>query len=71
MQRFKIDDHLERFESALINLAQAGPEHFEETVEYTKKHGLFTIALGAFKGDAVKYKVSYFALPLVHEVLIR
>jgi elongator complex protein 1 len=59
MQRFRIDDHLERFESALKNIAQAGAEHFEETVEYTKKHGLFTIALGAFKGDPVKYKVGF------------
>lgn len=58
LQRFKIDDHLQRYDSALKNLAQAGPEHFDETVEYTKRHGLFTIALTAFKNDPVKYKVS-------------
>lgn len=57
-QRFKIDDHLERYDSALKNLALAGAESFDEALEYTKAHGLFTTALQAFKDDPVKYKVS-------------
>ena len=60
IQRFKIDDHLERYSSALQNLSRAGPEKFDEAVEYMKKHGLFDTALQAFKIDPVKYKVRPF-----------
>ncbi|KAI5477208.1 elongator complex protein 1 [Pseudohyphozyma bogoriensis] len=56
LQRFRIDDHLERHESALRNLAQAGPEHFEQALGYTKEHSLYSTALAAFRDDSVKYK---------------
>ncbi|GAA6062845.1 hypothetical protein JCM10212_001851 [Sporobolomyces blumeae] len=57
LQKFKIDDHLSRHTSALRNLSSAGPEHFEEALEYTKKHSLFGVALEAFGHDEDKYKV--------------
>ncbi|GAA5975319.1 hypothetical protein JCM5350_006430 [Sporobolomyces pararoseus] len=57
LQRYKIDDHLSRYESALRNLSQAGPDHFEEALEYTKKHGLFGVALEAYGQDAEKYRI--------------
>ena len=57
LQRFKIDDHLARHESALRNLAQAGPAKFEEAVEYTKQHKLYAVALEAFEDDPAKHKI--------------
>jgi elongator complex protein 1 len=57
IQRHKIDDHLERYDSALKNLALAGPDRFEEALAYTKKHELFTTALQAFRNEPAKYKV--------------
>lgn len=61
LQRFQIDDHLERFESALENLALAGTEKFEEVVAYTVKHGKFVTALKIYKNDPVSHKVSLFS----------
>ncbi|SCZ89323.1 BZ3500_MvSof-1268-A1-R1_Chr1-1g01107 [Microbotryum saponariae] len=57
LQRHRIDDHLERYDSALRNLAKAGEGRFEEVLEYTKRHGLFGTALEAYKGDAGRYRV--------------
>lgn len=57
IQRHRIDDHLGRHDSALRNLALAGPDRFDEALEYTKQHNLFTTALHAFKEDGAKYKV--------------
>ncbi|SCV71454.1 BQ2448_3042 [Microbotryum intermedium] len=57
LQRHRIDDHLERYDSALRNLAKAGEERFDEVLEYTKKHGLFKTALEAYKADSARYKV--------------
>lgn len=56
LQRHKIDDYLSRHVSALRNLSQAGPEHFEEALDYTKKHGLFGVALEAYGSDEEKYR---------------
>ncbi|BGP18516.1 hypothetical protein JCM10213_002969 [Rhodosporidiobolus nylandii] len=56
LQRHKIDDHLGRHASALRNLAQAGDEeHFDDALEYTKKHGLFEVALEAYAGREERY----------------
>lgn len=57
LQRHKIDDHLGRYSSALTNLSKAGDEHFDEALEYTKKHGLFEVALRAYEGDKEKFEV--------------
>jgi elongator complex protein 1 len=57
LQRHKIDDHLGRYSSALTNLSKAGDEHFDDALEYTKKHGLFEVALRAYEGDKEKYEV--------------
>ncbi|GAA5885604.1 hypothetical protein JCM16303_001478 [Sporobolomyces ruberrimus] len=57
LQRHKIDDHLGRHDSALRNLCQAGSEHFDEALEYTKKHGLFGVALEAYGTDQEKNRI--------------
>ncbi|CAA7260510.1 unnamed protein product [Cyclocybe aegerita] len=50
-QRFRIDDHLKRHESALRNLSLAGHERFEEAVAYVERHRLYDVALGIWKGN--------------------
>ncbi|KAH9042892.1 IkappaB kinase complex IKAP component [Lactarius deliciosus] len=47
-QRFRIDDHLKRYKSALRNLSLAGPERFSEVKAYVEKHQLYEIALEIF-----------------------
>ncbi|KAI0253762.1 IKI3 family-domain-containing protein [Lactifluus subvellereus] len=47
-QRFRIDDHLKRYESALRNLSLAGPEHFDDVMVYVEKHQLYETALEIF-----------------------
>ncbi|KAI9311999.1 IKI3 family-domain-containing protein [Dichotomocladium elegans] len=45
-QRFRIDDHLKRYDSALRNLSRAGDsDHFDELLEYMKRHSLYKVAL--------------------------
>ncbi|OWZ30446.1 elongator complex protein 1, partial [Cryptococcus neoformans AD2-60a] len=53
-QRFKIDDHLERRESALANLKQAGPERFEDAASYLAKYELYDTAFKLYKDDQEK-----------------
>ncbi|KAI0919135.1 hypothetical protein AcV5_002129 [Taiwanofungus camphoratus] len=48
-QRFKIDDHLKRHEKALVNLSLAGPERFDEAIEYVEKHQLYDHALSIWR----------------------
>lgn len=66
MQRFRIDDHLKRYESALKNLGLAGrrcvqfefyfpdaalgDDHFDEAIAYIERHQLYEIALSIWKG---------------------
>ncbi|KAF8504860.1 IkappaB kinase complex IKAP component [Russula emetica] len=47
-QRFRIDDHLRRYKSALQNLSLAGPEHFDDVKAYVEKHQLYEAALETF-----------------------
>ncbi|KNZ72380.1 Elongator complex protein 1 [Termitomyces sp. J132] len=49
-QRFKIDDYLKRYESALRNLSLAGADRFEEAVAYIETHNLHDAALRIWKG---------------------
>ncbi|KAI8385764.1 IKI3 family-domain-containing protein [Blakeslea trispora] len=44
-QRYKIDDHLKRYEKAIKNLSMAGDEHFDELLDYMQKHSLYHIAI--------------------------
>ncbi|KAG6836197.1 hypothetical protein H0H93_010463, partial [Arthromyces matolae] len=48
-QRFKIDDHLKRYESALKNLSIAGASYFDEAVGYIESHSLYDAALRIWK----------------------
>ncbi|KAG7449880.1 Elongator complex protein 1 [Guyanagaster necrorhizus] len=50
MQKFRIDDHLKRYESALRNLGLAGDDHFDEAVAYIELHQLYETALSIWKG---------------------
>ncbi|KAJ2918056.1 hypothetical protein MD484_g2395, partial [Candolleomyces efflorescens] len=49
-QRFRIDDHLKRHESALKNLSLGGPQYFEEAVAYIERYSLYEAALSIWKG---------------------
>ncbi|CAG8446071.1 15447_t:CDS:10 [Acaulospora morrowiae] len=55
-QRFKIDDHLHRYEKALHNLSLSGDEHFEECLKYTIDHALYKSAISIFTNNREKYK---------------
>ncbi|KAI0264133.1 IKI3 family-domain-containing protein [Gloeopeniophorella convolvens] len=44
-QRFRIDDHLKRYKSALQNLSLAGADYFDEITIYIEKHQLYETAL--------------------------
>ncbi|KAK1230942.1 putative elongator complex protein 1 [Marasmius sp. AFHP31] len=48
-QRFRIDDHLRRYPSALRNLSLAGPSRFDEAIEYAERHQLYKDALNTWK----------------------
>ncbi|RUP46125.1 hypothetical protein BC936DRAFT_147332 [Jimgerdemannia flammicorona] len=56
-QRFKIDDHLQRHEKALLNLCLAGDQYFAEVVKYMQKHSLYQAALRAYRDKPVQKKV--------------
>ncbi|KAF9047491.1 pol II transcription elongation factor [Panaeolus papilionaceus] len=49
-QRFKIDDHLKRYQSALKNLSLAGPVRFDEAIAYVERYQLYDSALAIWKG---------------------
>ncbi|KAJ3564648.1 hypothetical protein NP233_g8162 [Leucocoprinus birnbaumii] len=51
-QRFRIDDHLRRYQKALQNLSLAGSERFEEAVDYIEKYQLHEAALDIWKNTA-------------------
>ncbi|KAI1321045.1 hypothetical protein EDD11_008626 [Mortierella claussenii] len=55
-QRFRIDDHLKKYQSALQNLSQAGETYFENCIGYIKQHNLFKSALKVFGSNPVKHK---------------
>ncbi|KAG1726875.1 pol II transcription elongation factor [Suillus paluster] len=49
-QRFKIDDHLKRRAKALRNLSLAGPEYFQEALDYLDTYQLHDEALAIWQG---------------------
>jgi elongator complex protein 1 len=56
-QRFRIDDHLERYPSALRNLHLAGKDRFEEAVSYVEKHDLHKESLAIWAEEPEQLKV--------------
>ncbi|KAG8220454.1 IKI3 family-domain-containing protein [Butyriboletus roseoflavus] len=49
-QHFKIDDHLRRYGKALSNLSRAGPDYFQEALEYLEHHQLYEEGLSIWQG---------------------
>ncbi|KAG1767483.1 pol II transcription elongation factor [Suillus placidus] len=49
-QHFKIDDHLKRPAKALRSLSLAGPEYFQEALDYLDTHQLHDEALAIWQG---------------------
>ncbi|KAF8554834.1 pol II transcription elongation factor [Imleria badia] len=49
-QRFKIDDHLRRHGKALSNLNLAGPDYFQEALEYVDRYQLYEEGLTIWRG---------------------
>ncbi|KAI9277147.1 IKI3 family-domain-containing protein [Phascolomyces articulosus] len=56
-QRFRIDDHLKRHASALKNLSKAGDDHFDELIDYMRKHVLYLVALEEYANKPQQKKV--------------
>ena len=48
-QRFKIDDHLKRYEKALGSLIDCGEGFYPEAVTYAQTHGLYNLAAALFR----------------------
>ncbi|KAI0048587.1 IkappaB kinase complex, IKAP component [Auriscalpium vulgare] len=60
-QRFRIDDHLRRHQSALRNLSQAGSDRFDEAMDYVEKHQLYESALSIWsETDSYKTVLSLY-----------
>ncbi|WVR09089.1 hypothetical protein IAU60_006151 [Kwoniella sp. DSM 27419] len=60
-QRFRIDDHLARRESALRNLQQSGPERFDEAASYLARYELYDEAFKLYAEDPEH-------LPIIHDL---
>jgi elongator complex protein 1 len=58
-QRYSIDIHLERYESALKNLALAGPQYIEECLKLIKQRSLYTLGIQLFKDDKERLKAVF------------
>ncbi|XP_026847316.1 putative elongator complex protein 1 [Drosophila persimilis] len=48
-RKFRIDDNLKRYSSAVQHLARCGEEHHDEAMEFIRKHSLYTVALSSYK----------------------
>ncbi|KAF8942635.1 hypothetical protein BGZ47_006286 [Haplosporangium gracile] len=55
-QRYRIDDHLKKYKSALQNLSQAGEKYFNDCVSYIRQHNLYKDALKVFGANPTKHK---------------
>lgn len=65
-QKFKIDEHLERWEKALENLSRCGDDRFDEAKDFIKAHRLYNHALQCFAESPEKVQVfCYFRQQLV------
>ncbi|XP_030565741.1 putative elongator complex protein 1 [Drosophila novamexicana] len=50
-RKFKIDEHLKRFERALNHLAECGEEHYDLALDFIQKHNLYGQALVAYQAQ--------------------
>ncbi|XP_017969177.1 putative elongator complex protein 1 [Drosophila navojoa] len=50
-RKFKIDEHLKRFDRALHHLAACGAEHYELALDFIKQHNLYNQALIAYQSQ--------------------
>jgi elongator complex protein 1 len=57
-QRFRIDDHLGRRESALQNLVAAGEERFDDATSYLSRYELYDEAFRLYAGKEESLVVS-------------
>lgn len=57
-QRYTIDMHLERYESALKNLAQAGDKYYEESKKLIKERELYKLGIALFEKDGTKKDIT-------------
>ncbi|XP_075146318.1 elongator complex protein 1 [Haematobia irritans] len=55
-RKFKIDEHLKRYEKALYHIVNCGKEKFEEALDFIKRHEYYAKALTAFKDDNDCYR---------------
>uniref|UniRef100_A0A1I8PUH9 Elongator complex protein 1 n=1 Tax=Stomoxys calcitrans TaxID=35570 RepID=A0A1I8PUH9_STOCA len=55
-RKFKIDEHLKRYEKALYHIVNCGKEKFEEALAFIKRHEYYAKALAAFKNDVECYQ---------------
>ncbi|GIL71049.1 hypothetical protein Vretimale_4117 [Volvox reticuliferus] len=51
LQRYAVDMSLRRYSSALRNLAEAGPEHFEQALQLARERGLMRQLLLLYEDD--------------------
>jgi len=56
-QKFTIDKHLKKFESALKHLNECGPEHHEECMKFIADQKLHSAALKIFPQSHPLYQV--------------
>lgn len=56
-QKFKIDDHLRRYDKALQHLYESGESYYENCVTYVQKHGLYRLGLHLFQNQSDHYKI--------------
>ncbi|XP_017083892.2 putative elongator complex protein 1 [Drosophila eugracilis] len=59
--KFRIDDHLKKYDSALSHLAACGEEHYEEALNFIRKHGLYTTGLVCYREHVEFQKSIYVA----------
>ncbi|CAD6995585.1 putative elongator complex protein 1 [Ceratitis capitata] len=54
-RRYKIDEHLKRYEKALENIVKCGREKFTEALDFIKRHDLYKQALKLYQvnGDVI------------------
>jgi elongator complex protein 1 len=57
-QKFTIDKHLKKYESALKHLKDCGAEHFDECMKFISDQKLHSSALKVFPSDHPLYEVS-------------
>ncbi|EDV93458.1 putative elongator complex protein 1 [Drosophila grimshawi] len=55
-RKFKIDEHLKRYERALTHLAACGEEHYDLALEFIDQHKLYSRALIIYQSQSVFHK---------------